>query len=868
MAQPTSGDSGPRGADLGGSMFREASDIHIHGGTFNAYGSRGTDKTETVAKIMALLGSRAEKGAPYDAAAREDVPKCQEHTRVAITEGIHKWANSQEPGGHPLMWMYGPAGSGKTTIMQTVAETFDKEGSLATSFFFSRLSPKRPREKENFVITMAHQLSLCIPALQQPLADTLSDPSIITKSLTKQLDSLIINPLKTLDPAEVGSRCILMVDGLDECNGDTAQRDVLDLLERLLDQTPHRVRILVASRALSHIQSFFARASIRERTQTTPLDNDYQSNQDIHQYFISKFGGIRGEHPARSGLPSEWPSRSDIYALVNRASGQFIYASVVMKFIANHGRHPDESLQTIIRSKASDDARPYDELDALYAQVLSSIEPENLEFVQTLMGCLLISKHAFLFADVVQTEATKIDSLFMIPPGMTAARISRIFPLITANDDGMKFAHASFPEYLLDQSRSKEFFLDIRKVHCSLARLWFESYSRHFRHHPLEGAIMRGVAGYGYQRAQIKWWPDSKPSKPELKDRTLLLDMIRHCMRAEWTSELQQDILAFDLQAAFRSIDAETYIQFRDPPKAESHWPRAVIWLSFTIWIEKNHLLSPADIEYLQGCIQSQLMALQISPADGRTIAAVLTWHNHIDIEKLLDQLKTDANSLSRHHQLVAIFRKFPEVFDVDIQEASRIWLCQTLVPDMTMKGSFFTNENIYADLILRYIRNSRDFYPDSLKMLCKAAPSTELAACLIQRVWQLRRNSTRISDDIEDEAAAERELFMPICIYLFECGIPIISEHRHRLEFHALKWICGVCVLFDPLKECADIELSRDPPVNMNVIPAHIVEEQVPQPLQINQARQFIAGIPPLWLRAWIFWLADLVTCFIPVVA
>lgn len=199
-------------------------------------------------------------------------------------------------------------------------------------------------------------------------------------------------------------------------------------------------------------------------------------------------------------------------------------------------------------------------------------------------------------------------------------------------------------------------------------------------------------------------------------------------MRAEWTSELQQDILAFDLQAAFRSIDAETYIQFRDPPKAESHWPRAVIWLSFTIWIEKNvgildfpestewsstdifaqHLLSPADIEYLQGCIQSQLMALQISPADGRTIAAVLTWHNHIDIEKLLDQLKTDANSLSRHHQLVAIFRKFPEVFDVDIQEASRIWLCQTLVPDMTMKGSFFTNENIYADLILRYIRNSR----------------------------------------------------------------------------------------------------------------------------------------------------------------
>lgn len=134
--------------------------------------------------------------------------------------------------------------SGKTTIIKTVAEIFDKEESLAASFFFSRLSAARPRGKDKFVIAIAHQLSLCIPALQKSLEDALLDPSIFTKSLGKQLEAFIIKPLEKLDPAQVGTPCILLVDGLDECDSDTSQRDILDLLLQLL-QKPFRVRILI-----------------------------------------------------------------------------------------------------------------------------------------------------------------------------------------------------------------------------------------------------------------------------------------------------------------------------------------------------------------------------------------------------------------------------------------------------------------------------------------------------------------------------------------------------------------------------------------------------------------------------------------------
>ncbi|KAF5313793.1 hypothetical protein D9619_013703 [Psilocybe cf. subviscida] len=453
---------GSHQAAPGVSILQGASHVNIQGSTFHTYGSRETDKKKRIADAMAHLASRAEQGAPYDAAAREDVPKCHEHTRVAIVDGIHHWAHSLEPGAPPLMWMYGPAGSGKTTIMQTVAETFDEEGSLAASFFFSRLSAARPRNKEKFVITLAHQLSRRIPALKQPLADALSDPDILTKSLAKQLDALIIGPLKKLDLTTIGACRVFLVDGLDECDGDTAQQDVLNLLDRFLHEIGHRIRILVASRSLSQIRSFFAHARIGEITQTTPLDSDYQSDEDVTRFLHAEFAKIRIKHPSCSGLASEWPSSSDVDILVKRTSGQFIYASVVMKFIADHGRHPHESLKTIVRLVVDDRAMPYGALDAVYAQVLSTIEPQNFEFTQTVMGCLLLPKipgiGEFDFKQIAENHPTETldDVVFMSEPGTTNARINRLSPLITISNDGLNDFVKALPFILSKSAPSEE----------------------------------------------------------------------------------------------------------------------------------------------------------------------------------------------------------------------------------------------------------------------------------------------------------------------------------------------------------------------------------------------------------------------------
>ena len=86
-----------------------------------------------------------------------------------------------------ILWLTGPAGSGKTTIMNTVGEHFKKEGNLAAAFFFSSFSPSHERRtKGRFVTTLAYQLILHkdLQAFREELLSSIArNPAIFKMSL-------------------------------------------------------------------------------------------------------------------------------------------------------------------------------------------------------------------------------------------------------------------------------------------------------------------------------------------------------------------------------------------------------------------------------------------------------------------------------------------------------------------------------------------------------------------------------------------------------------------------------------------------------------------------------------------------------------
>ncbi|KAF9442692.1 hypothetical protein P691DRAFT_618043, partial [Macrolepiota fuliginosa MF-IS2] len=74
-------------------------------------------------------------GAGLDSAVRYPLPRCHPATRRTLRGRIAGWLADRSTN---LLWLYGPAGVGKSAIAQTVAEDCRKEGWLGAAFFFSR----------------------------------------------------------------------------------------------------------------------------------------------------------------------------------------------------------------------------------------------------------------------------------------------------------------------------------------------------------------------------------------------------------------------------------------------------------------------------------------------------------------------------------------------------------------------------------------------------------------------------------------------------------------------------------------------------------------------------------------------------------
>ena len=79
----------------------------------------------------------------YDSDDRPDTPQCHPNTRVAVISRIIDWATGIVETDASWLWLYGPAGAGKTAIARKVAELFAEHELLLASFLFFRSDPKR-----------------------------------------------------------------------------------------------------------------------------------------------------------------------------------------------------------------------------------------------------------------------------------------------------------------------------------------------------------------------------------------------------------------------------------------------------------------------------------------------------------------------------------------------------------------------------------------------------------------------------------------------------------------------------------------------------------------------------------------------------
>ncbi|KAJ7855868.1 hypothetical protein B0H14DRAFT_2208518, partial [Mycena olivaceomarginata] len=311
----------------------------------------------------------------YDSADSFPQPRCHPQTRTEMLNSLYNWVIKDHNNCakdiylcQSICWLHGPAGAGKSTIMQTLCQRLQDAGRLGGAFFFKRGHATRGNPKVLFA-TLAYQLAEHNWDLRPLISQTVEDnSSVVARQMEVQLHQLIVEPCQSLQNS---SPLILLIDGLDECETHDSQVEILRLIRITACLHPSKFQFLIASRPEAHICETFDNPSFDKILNSI---NVHQSFMDVKKYFNDQFARIHYEHQhTMADIPAPWPPADVVESLVEKSSGYFVYASTVIRFIDDKNFRPTERLVAVSSLTPTDFEAPFEALDQLYIQILSGV---------------------------------------------------------------------------------------------------------------------------------------------------------------------------------------------------------------------------------------------------------------------------------------------------------------------------------------------------------------------------------------------------------------------------------------------------------------------------------------------------------------
>lgn len=338
------------------------------------------DQAEQVLNIsqtLVLSKLPIAKDAAFDSYADEHDARCHPNTRVALREEIMRWPD--DPQGECIFWLNGMAGTGKSTISRSVAQSFADKRDLGASFFFKRGERDRGNAALLFT-TIASQLVVKEPALAADVSAAIeADPAVASKALREQFEQLILKPLENLKgEPDTRKRIVIVVDALDECERDDDIRIIIHLLSRAKTSSSVQLRAFVTSRPELPIRLGFK--DIGGKYQGLVLHEIPKPiiEHDIATFLGDKLRSIGSDHNSLFGgeqqLPLDWPAPENIQALAEMAVPLFIFAATACRFIGDQAwSDPAGQLAKVLEYQSKTQQSHIDKLDATYRPVLDQL---------------------------------------------------------------------------------------------------------------------------------------------------------------------------------------------------------------------------------------------------------------------------------------------------------------------------------------------------------------------------------------------------------------------------------------------------------------------------------------------------------------
>ncbi|TCD62444.1 hypothetical protein EIP91_006887, partial [Steccherinum ochraceum] len=410
---------------------------------------------------------------------------CLKNTRVRILEQLDSWL--LHPKDYRIFWLNGMAGTGKSTIADSLYQAAERHGAYVAAFFCSR-DLDTTRDILRIIPSLAYQLAVRYEAYRAALVTSLrSEDYPENFALEEQIEKLILRPLTSVSESS-SSLVFLLTDALDECQYDSARDHVRTFVNLLLshanDLRRAGVKFFLSSRPAQEISGHFKMDALRKQHERLVLhDADFVDVQsDLELYVRHQLEEIRKRDPSFSFTPAQLNQISEASIPL------FIFAATVCAHIGgrvansigrvNHAKRLNQIISQISTNGSSEGTQTMKGLDGMYRMVLVSAFQAVNEEAEEFDDADRETQGKFILACIL---------IFFEPLGLAA--ISTLFGsafnhqkiqdllyhlhavISVPEDDGqpIRALHASLYDYLTDPKRAPPFLIEPSTTHGLLA---------------------------------------------------------------------------------------------------------------------------------------------------------------------------------------------------------------------------------------------------------------------------------------------------------------------------------------------------------------------------------------------------------------
>ncbi|GAB1519477.1 hypothetical protein RhiTH_002545 [Rhizoctonia solani] len=375
---------------------------------------------------------------------------CQEGTRRGVLGDIDRWIRDEDST-HKLMWIYGQAGIGKSTVATSVCQELSDKGILVVSFFCKR-DDSALRDPLRLINSVAHGVTIHYPPYGKLVAQEIeTNKDLCTSYLQTRYLGLLKKPLCALDSAYSPPPCVIIIDAMDECGTedtrtqqDATRKQVLGYLLDLSSLVPW-LKVIVTSRPDSNIRVVFEQSAAQLISQ---IDlHGYSAVDDIQTFIKAKLNDIANR--------DEWPA-DGIERICKKAGGLFIWAATACAFIIE-ADDPPEQLRILFEENVSGNG--FDGLDSLYTTVIKNALGNSVPNIQRCIGSIVtISMRQPVPFEVLSKLMERHIKLTVLE--RIIERLGAVFYRDAHLKEAIRVIHPSFADFVLDKDRSKSFWID------------------------------------------------------------------------------------------------------------------------------------------------------------------------------------------------------------------------------------------------------------------------------------------------------------------------------------------------------------------------------------------------------------------------